>query len=347
MKSQATTILIGSLLAVFAVSRASAQVVPIAATGWNYDLVLNNPAPYNATVTGTMDGGLGITVEGWTWVEKGDYTNVDGNTQPYLGLVPGTHSSLTGRGSFTFQNFSGLNAIGLDGANSTATLTLTTPASYKSLAFYGASGYGSKTIDILLNFSDSTTTPLTVENGTGIGADWFNTSADRAMVVGARASNKSEEGYTRLFYQETPDIAMNESYFTLSAADQAKTLTSVTFETFAGDRTSIFALSGEPTSALASADFNSSGQVNADDLSLWKTGFGMSTGAVRINGDADADADVDGADFLLWQRQYTGAASAQAVTAVPEPCVLAMAIFPLAILACTRRLETDSRLGGG
>ena len=314
-----------------------ALVTPIGVTGWNYDLVLNNPAPYNETVTGTMDGGLGFTIEGWTWVEQGDYTNADGNLQSYLGLTAGPHVSLTGNGTFEFQPFSGLNAVGLDGANPEATLTLTTPASYKTIAFYGASGYGSKTIDVTLNFSDASSTAIVVENGTGIGTDWFNTNADRALVVGGRASNKNEEGYTRLFYQETPDIAINESLFTLSPADQAKLLTSVTFTTFAGDRTSVLAISGESTSALQPADFNSDGFVKGDDLSLWKTGFGTQTGAGRSNGDADSDGDVDGADLLLWQRQYTGPSLNVAVAAVPEPAtgvlglLFSFVFFPQAV----------------
>jgi hypothetical protein len=132
-----------------------------------------------------------------------------------------------------------------------------------------------------------------------------------------------------LFYQETTDIAINESLFTLSPADQAKLLTSVTFTTFAGDRTSVLAISGESTSALLSADFNSDGFVKGDDLNLWKTGFGTQTGAGRSNGDADSDGDVDGADMLLWQRQYTGPSLSIAAATVPEPAtgVLEMLSF--------------------
>lgn len=333
MKIPSCSLLTAITLVLASARTTQALVAPIDVTGWNYDLVLNNPAPYNETVTGTMDGGLGFTVEGWTWVEQGEYTNVDGNPQSFLGLTAGPHSSLTGNGTFEFQPFSGLNAIGLDGANPEATLTLTTPASYKSIAFYGASGYGSKTIDVTLNFSDSSSTALVVDNGTGIGTDWFNTNADRALVVGGRASNKNEEGYTRLFYQETPDIAINESLFTLSPADQAKLLTSVTFTTFAGDRTSVLAISGESTSALIPADFNSDGFVKGDDLSLWKTGFGTQTGAGRSNGDADADGDVDGADMLLWQRQYTGPSLGIAAANVPEPTTGVLGILSFVFLA--------------
>jgi hypothetical protein len=51
------------------------------------------------------------------------------------------------------------------------------------------------------------------------------------------------------------------------------------------------------------ADFNSSGSVDADDLVNWSAGFGMTGNAVLSDGDADFDLDVDGIDFLTWQRQ--------------------------------------------
>jgi hypothetical protein len=64
------------------------------------------------------------------------------------------------------------------------------------------------------------------------------------------------------------------------------------------------------------ADFNSDGRVNDADLGLWKTGFGTPTGAQSSHGDADLDGDVDGADFLAWQRalNVVGQASASAVS---------------------------------
>jgi hypothetical protein len=87
---------------------------------------------------------------------------------------------------------------------------------------------------------------------------------------------------------------------------------------------------------LAAADFNSSGAVNSADLELWRTGFGKDASAVRVDGNADADGDVDGNDFLVWQRQVTtpnaaGAASLSA-SAVPEPGAAGMALVALAAL---------------
>jgi hypothetical protein len=79
------------------------------------------------------------------------------------------------------------------------------------------------------------------------------------------------------------------------------------------------------------ADFNSNGVVDADDLALWKTGFGTSTGATRADGDADNDGDVDGGDYLVWQQQFTaGTASTSAAATVPEPAASLLALLGFA-----------------
>lgn len=238
-----------AILVMIAPAANAAPVSPIGVTGWLDDLVINNPTPHNAEVTGTMDGGL-ATPEGWTWVAADTYTDAGGSTIPFMGLQPGVHSSLTGNGTFELQPFSGLNALGLDNSRPSGTLTLNTPAAYQSIALYGAASYGAKDLDVTLNFADSTSTTFQVLQS-GLGSDWFNVSS-LAYTVGGRASNKSEEGYTRLFYQETTDLGIGESLFNLSATDQTKLLSSVTVTNLSGDRVSVLAISGqlvpEPTS---------------------------------------------------------------------------------------------------
>ncbi len=84
------------------------------------------------------------------------------------------------------------------------------------------------------------------------------------------------------------------------------------------------------TSLNPAADADEDGDVDADDLSLWRQHFGSETGPIA---DADADGDVDGADFLVWQRQLGQSVmplGGQAANgAVPEPWGAVMAAVAL------------------
>jgi hypothetical protein len=67
-----------------------------------------------------------------------------------------------------------------------------------------------------------------------------------------------------------------------------------------------------------SADFTKQGTVDADDLALWQSSYGVNNLA-----DANADGVSDGADFLAWQRQVGANAEGGATAAaVPEPAAL-------------------------
>ena len=76
--------------------------------------------------------------------------------------------------------------------------------------------------------------------------------------------------------------------------------------------------------------------MDGNDLMSWKAGFGANGSAVHRQGDADADQDVDGSDFLTWQRQLGGATTI-ATTAVPEPATL-MLLVSAALAKFFRRL---------
>jgi hypothetical protein len=92
--------------------------------------------------------------------------------------------------------------------------------------------------------------------------------------------------------------------------------------------------------SLMSADFDQNGSVDAEDLALWRAGFGQfETGASQREGDATGEGRVDGADFLAWQE--SAGASSTRIGAVqvrmlhsapqeplPEPCG-----WPLASIA--------------
>jgi len=76
--------------------------------------------------------------------------------------------------------------------------------------------------------------------------------------------------------------------------------------------------------ALMSADFDADRQVDRDDLTIWELGFAQfSDNAKPHDGDANEDGIVDGADFLIWQREVTGGVPlAVPGEYVPEPSTL-------------------------
>ena len=84
-------------------------------------------------------------------------------------------------------------------------------------------------------------------------------------------------------------------------------------------------------------DFNLDGTVDHDDLDLFNVGYGLATGAFVDDGDADTDNDVDGFDFLSWQRNLgatSGLGSSLAI--VPEPSTLLLAAIGMLTLLYRR-----------
>jgi len=77
-------------------------------------------------------------------------------------------------------------------------------------------------------------------------------------------------------------------------------------------------------------DFNGDGDVDAGDLAVIQSGYG-----INGSGDSDSDLDTDGADFLVWQRSFTGPLLSAGTAAVPEPS--AGALLFIALLVIGRR----------
>ena len=83
------------------------------------------------------------------------------------------------------------------------------------------------------------------------------------------------------------------------------------------------------------ADFDLDFDVDADDLAAWTAGYGI--GGVWEQGDANGSGEIDGADFLSWQRNFTGAPAVGASSSVPEPSSVALVLLACASLAAVRR----------
>jgi hypothetical protein len=92
---------------------------------------------------------------------------------------------------------------------------------------------------------------------------------------------------------------------------------------------------------LLAADFDEDGDVDGDDLTRWRSGFG--TSSLHAQGNADGDSDVDGNDFLVWQRSLGWRTSPlpASSTPVPEPtsCLLLAAAIASASTARRRSIS--------
>ena len=55
---------------------------------------------------------------------------------------------------------------------------------------------------------------------------------------------------------------------------------------------------------LPSADFDEDGNVDGHDFLTWQRGFGIAAGAERLDGNSDDDGDVDSSDLAAWEVSY-------------------------------------------
>jgi hypothetical protein len=88
-----------------------------------------------------------------------------------------------------------------------------------------------------------------------------------------------------------------------------------------------------------SADFNGDGQVDGADFLAWQRGFALVAQTDPTQGDANGDGVVDAADLAAWQAEFGAAAIASANVAVPEPAAGAW----LAFLLCGSMAATRPR----
>ncbi len=90
------------------------------------------------------------------------------------------------------------------------------------------------------------------------------------------------------------------------------------------------------TSIPANADFDGDGDVDGADFLRWQRGFGLTGQTDNSNGDANGDGTVNGVDLAAWQAKYGGAPFTAAISAVPEPSSVLLALFALTSCGCLR-----------
>jgi hypothetical protein len=86
--------------------------------------------------------------------------------------------------------------------------------------------------------------------------------------------------------------------------------------------------------ATENADFDGDGDIDGRDFLRWQRGFG--TGTTLAQGDANGDHVVNGLDLAIWRDQY-GTSPLSAVSSVPEPSSIGMAVFVAFTFSTIRR----------
>jgi hypothetical protein len=219
--------------------------IPLTPGTFNFDMIVENtaPRPIPAGVTATMDGGTNQT--GNTWYEQGYNTASPGTGLPPAGSTF-THASnpniqYTMPASYTAENAVILRSNQL----TSATLTLSAPASYSSLSILNAAGNGPIMVNYTINYSDATS-----DTGSFSSLNWFDATA-AAFVAAGRVQPDSGTTFNNV------GTTNPRLFSTEIAANPAKTVASITFSypgAGAGGVNAlacIFAISGSSGAAYA------------------------------------------------------------------------------------------------
>ncbi len=86
---------------------------------------------------------------------------------------------------------------------------------------------------------------------------------------------------------------------------------------------------------IENADFDDDGDVDGSDYLIWQRGF--DSGTTQPEGDANNTNTVDGEDLAIWRNQYGVVTELGGATNIPEPNTLLLVLLGNAYLLGTRR----------
>lgn len=274
---------------------------PIAATGWNRDIVVERTGgtPYsNHAQSFDVPNNYALYEHGLPGGEAHAGLPTDGTFTSYL-ETPVTHAQL--------QPYYAPNVLQLSSNTNSGTLTLAPAARrpYDVLGVFAASANARQdsTGTLTLKFTDGSTSQALTYNA----FDWFFHTEDNALRgLGRLRLNGGFDngvGDNPRIYQTTLDL--------VALGLSGKALQSITFDRADNaNTTAIFALSGAGPQA---ADIDRDGYVNATDflyLSRCLAGPGITTPPAAATAehfaraDQDGDGDVDLADVALFQEAF-------------------------------------------
>ena len=224
------------VMAVSAAPPVGGPWIPVAISGYNYDIVVEasspQPGALTTATTASMDGGVANT--GNTWFERGyDAFN------PNVGLPPAGSTIVSlALPDHSYQlpaTYIGPNAAFVDQGRPECNLTLANPgAIYTGLSFLSATANGTVTNQCIMQYADGTS-----ETNTFLSRDWFNNTpfafvANGRVNLNNRSFNNINANNPRLY----------EAQFFLNSSSP---VTNVVLRWIGGSATSravVFAVSG-------------------------------------------------------------------------------------------------------
>jgi hypothetical protein len=93
------------------------------------------------------------------------------------------------------------------------------------------------------------------------------------------------------------------------------------------------------------ADFDHDSDVDGDDFLTWQRNVNLMGQSDNSNGDANFDGTVNGADLAVWEAQYGSPPPVSAVTTVPEPASTALFTVATLLFFAAQRSRRVRRLG--
>jgi hypothetical protein len=96
--------------------------------------------------------------------------------------------------------------------------------------------------------------------------------------------------------------------------------------------------SNEP--AVDDADFDGDGDVDGADFLTWQRGLGTAGG--QAQGNANGDSIINGADLDIWRDQFGSGASTVATSAIPEPTTGVLAAAALLVVLSRRSTRNNN-----
>jgi len=85
-----------------------------------------------------------------------------------------------------------------------------------------------------------------------------------------------------------------------------------------------------------SADFDTDDDVDGSDFLTWQRGFGITAGALLELGDANGDGAIDAIDLQIWASAFGSPAALVVVQAIPEPSSFTLVFLALFLFLGTR-----------